>query len=234
MKPRLYLLAAGLAIGLAMKWATQPVPPARRAEAGDPPGQGQAQIDMADPLVPPLKIPGLLPPVLEPQHQQPLLFRPATASTLFGHDPRAMFHAHGEKVCASGCAVSNHPTDELTETRFHELIAQYAKEPMSEDSLALETLLYFGRQTIDMLDDLDVLPLDTVRARFLARELTITHAKVSIRVVDQHGDVRASLPPTAVPFDRRHVFDMDNHNVQPLVTSGTVKRVGLYHLWTRL
>jgi hypothetical protein len=46
--------------------------------------------------------------------------------------------------------------------------------------------------------------------------------------------VRSWLDPTEVPFDRRHVFEMEASGVQPLVTSGTVKRVGLYHLWTRL
>jgi len=37
-----------------------------------------------------------------------------------------------------------------------------------------------------------------------------------------------------VPFDRRHVFEMKTNSLQPLVTSGTVKRVGLNHAWIRL
>jgi hypothetical protein len=37
-----------------------------------------------------------------------------------------------------------------------------------------------------------------------------------------------------VPLDRRHVFKMDTKDLPPLITSGTVKRVGLHHLWTRL
>jgi hypothetical protein len=77
-------------------------------------------------------------------------------------------------------------------------------------------------------------PLDAERSRFLWNELARSHAHVSIRLVDEHGEIRSWLEPTEVPFDRRHVFNMKTRRVQPLVTSGTVKRVGLYHLWTRL
>jgi hypothetical protein len=176
----------------------------------------------------------MLPPLVEPRQTNLTLFNPLAIVDPFGHDPRAAFHAHGQQICASGCAASRHPTEKLTEARFHELIAHYAREPISDKSLALETLLYFGRQTREMLARVEALPLDARRARMLARELAITHARIAIRVVDQHGDIRTWLPSTSVPFDRRHVFDMEINNVQPLVTSGTVKRVGLYHLWTRL
>ena len=57
---------------------------------------------------------------------------------------------------------------------------------------------------------------------------------MEVRVVDEHREIRCWLLPTSVPFDRRHVFELETANVQPLVVSGTVKRVGLNHLWTRL
>jgi hypothetical protein len=152
----------------------------------------------------------------------------------FTHDVRATFHPHGKQLCASGCAVSNHPTRELTAPIYHALLEQYAREPLDGTSFALESLLYFGRQTRQFLASDGAGPLDGERAAFLCRELGRTHARLSIRVVDEAGDVRASLPPTRVPLDRRHVFEMDVRDVQPLVTSGTVKRVGLNHLWVRL
>jgi hypothetical protein len=152
----------------------------------------------------------------------------------FNPDPRASFHPHGEKVCASGCAASNHPTETLTRERFEQLLRRYAVEPMDETSLAFETLLYFGRQTRDMLGKQSAAVLDPLREEVLRLELDRTHVKISIRLVDEEGEVRANLPPTKVPFDRRHEFTLDTHRVQPLITSGTIKRVGLYHLWTRL
>lgn len=149
-------------------------------------------------------------------------------------DGRALFEPHGEQVCASGCAVSRHPTEELSDASFEDLIQQYANEPMGEESQALETLLFFGPQSLQRLEQHGCGVLDQQRFDFLRQELQRTHARIAIRVVDESGVVRTWLPSTRVPLDRRHVFTMDVQNVQPLVTSGTVKRVGLYHLWTRL
>jgi hypothetical protein len=152
----------------------------------------------------------------------------------FAHDATAAFHAHGEEVCASGCAASSHPTKELTRERFSQLLGRFAIEPMNEDSPALDSLVYFGRQTRKFIEAKGFGPLDQQRSRFLWDELARNHAKIAIRVVDEHGEVRSWIEPTKVPLDRRHVFDMQTNGVQPLVTSGTVKRTKLGYLWTRL
>ena len=236
MRIRLFLLSLGLLMGLVVKWGLGPLTEMARGVIDTKQAAQAAYVDdpQVDPLVPPIRVAGMLPRLTGPSQTPIGPVDPSTFVDLFGHDPRAAFHAHGEQVCASGCAASRHPTEELTRARFEQLIAQYASDPMSEESLAFETLLYFGRQTREMLAQVDELALDPLRASVLARELAVTHAQISIRVVDEHGEIRTSLPPTSVPFDRRHVFDMDTNRVQPLVTSGTVKRVGLYHLWTRL
>ena len=152
----------------------------------------------------------------------------------FEHDPSAAFHPHGEKLCASGCAASRHPTEKLSVERFQELLNEFTIEPMDSTNNALEELLYYGRQAQQMLDQYGTGRLSNQQIEFLRQELAITHAKVQIRLVDQDGNVRSWLPETRVPFDRRHVFEMQTNNLQDLVTSGTVKRVGLKHLWTRL
>ena len=201
--------------------------------AGNPAGE--------DPLVPPARLPGLPTDLIDwtagadPSGSDPdSLLHLASLTAPFAHDSGAIFHAHGHDVCPSGCAASRHPTDELTRLRFRQLMAQLALEPMDETSPAFETLLYFGRQAKEFVESEGTLPLDPARATILRRELARTHARVSIRVVDEQGDVRAWLPPTRVPLDRRHEFPMETNKVQPLQTSGTVKRVGLYHLWNRL
>jgi len=152
----------------------------------------------------------------------------------FAHGDRAVFEPHGEQVCASGCAASRHPTTPLVTNEFHELLREFGRQPMSEDSPAFEKLLYYGKQTQQRLQRYGCGSLDPLREQVLKRELKKTHASVQIRLVDEHGEIRSWLPATPVPLDRRHVFDMEAKGVQPLVTSGTVKRVGLYHLWTRL
>lgn len=152
----------------------------------------------------------------------------------FSSDERAHFHPHGKQVCASGCALSNHPTPVLSRDEFLSLIAQCAVGPMNETNHALETLMYYGRQADVQLDGLGTNPLDAPRLEFLRRELSRSYASISLRLIDERGVIRAELPPTRVPLDRRHVFELDATDLPPLVASGTVKRVGLHHLWTRI
>lgn len=179
---------------------------------------------------------GLVPPIQLPSQEQfsdgvnaPVAFTAYEGE----HDEWVTFEPHGELVCASGCALSRHPTAELTSSRFEELIAELAEGPMDGSNEALETLLYFGRQTSGEIEQ-GGFELEESRLEFLKKQLLLTHASVQIRVVDDSGVVRSWLPETRVPLDRRHVFEMKTRNVQPLVTSGTVKRVGLNHVWVRL
>lgn len=191
------------------------------------------QVGSEQGLVPPIRVPGF-------EASSGMLDRNNLINTVensfddFWHDSNATFHAHGEEVCASGCAASRHPTEELTKEHFHQLLSQYASQSISEESSALEELLYFGPQTKKWIEQEGFDPLDSQRATFLWDELKTTHARISIRVVDEAGEIRTWLEPTLVPFDRRHVFKMETNNLQPLVTSGTVKRVGLDHIWVRL
>ena len=76
--------------------------------------------------------------------------------------------------------------------------------------------------------------LDAPREELLRRELSRTHVMVTFRLVDEHGEVRCWMPTLRVPLDIRHEFPMQTKNLQPLHTSGTVKRVGLYHIWQRI
>ncbi len=159
---------------------------------------------------------------------------PALFGADFSKDDRASFHPHGDELCASGCAASRHPTPELSPEKFRELMARFALDPLDESSEALESLLFHGRQTDAFLRQLGPAPLDDARADFLRCELRRDHAWWSFRVIDEHGIVRSEMKRTRVPLDRRHVFDMEHEDLPPLITSGTVKRVGLHHLWTRI
>lgn len=188
--------------------------------------------DLIGGLVPPIEIVGL---DRSPAEQQ-LAWQLAKfgLEDPFSHDANAAFHAHGDKVCASGCAASRHPTEALDKTEFKRLMSELDRTPLDRHNLAFETLLYYGRQTSDHILRCGTCGLSTEVVAQLHRELQRTHVNIEIRVTDEHGEVRSWLPPTRVPFDRRHVFEMETERLQPLVTSGTVKRVGLDHLWTRL
>lgn len=143
--------------------------------------------------------------------------------------------AHGESICASGCAASRHPTPRLSSARFHQLLKDYSEQPMSSQSPALEELLFFGPQTAYLLADLEKTPLDQERLSFLRRELEREQVVVEFRIIDEEGQVRVGLPPTTVALDRRYVFEpLHTTDFQPPEASGTVKRVGLHHLWQRI
>lgn len=142
---------------------------------------------------------------------------------------------HGDQVCASGCALSRHPTPKLEADKFHELIRAYAREPMSDKSEALEELLFYGPQSRGYLSKLPEEALDPQRLAFLTRELKRNQVVIEFRILDDQNQVRVGLPPTTVRLDRRYVFEpLNTHDFQPPEASGTVKRVGLNHLWQRI
>ena len=209
-----------------------PIPDIPLSRPGDTDPQG---------LVPPIQMPNSLPTMItgnegEQQSFERVNFVPyAFADTPrdMTHDERAIFHPHGQQICDSGCSASRHPTETLSRDHFVQLISELAIEPMDSTNNALEELVYFGPQTKAMIEA-GGFTIDRDRLEFLWRELAYTHAIVEIRVVDERGVIRSWLPATRVPLDRRHVFEMQTQDLQPLVTSGTVKRVGLDHLWTRL
>jgi hypothetical protein len=155
---------------------------------------------------------------------------------------RATAHPHGKQTCASGCASDQHPTPPLLKEEFQRLMALYAHEPMSDQSEGLETLLYYGRQSLLYLDQLGPGPLDKQREEFLRRELYVSptkidrlHVLVELRVVDEFGVVRVWNKPAPVPLDKRFGFEFTTNDYQRIEEStGTVKRVGLYHLWQRI
>ena len=185
-------------------------------------------------LVPPIQLPGNFAILDSSGEAETHLTLSSLLLDDYSHDESAVFEAHGEQLCASGCAISRHPTSTLTKEKFERLLTGFADGPMQDTNKFLEELVYFGPQTRKLIQSAGVGQLDSRRAKFLWDQLTYTHARISIRVTDEQGVVRTWIEPTRVPFDRRHVFEMQTNDVQPLVTSGTVKRVGLNHIWARL
>ena len=138
-----------------------------------------------------------------------------------------------EKPRCSSCGDARHPTPPLLKEDFETLLARYAVDTI-DDSAALDTLCYYGVQTRDMLAEHGAGALDKDHEAFLLRELSRTYVYLSVRVTDDEGIVRVSFDHHKVNIDERnhHAVDAVN-NVIPPEISGTVKRVGLYHIWSR-
>lgn len=136
--------------------------------------------------------------------------------------------------CATGCAAAPADTEALAPAEFRRLLAAFAAEPMSEESPALETLLFHGAESARLLAEEGPGLLDSRRLAFLERELGRTHVRLAVRVVDERGVERMRLGPRRLPWgEKQHLHPDRTTDLQPPELSGTVRRVGLHHLWTR-
>ena len=137
--------------------------------------------------------------------------------------------------CQAGCSTANHPVRDLTEPEYRAHLAQWVSAQGEESTAALETLLFHGRQARRFVSDLGLVDLPVERASFLLRELSRTHARVWLRLVDDHGVIRASVDGARFPIgEKEHVPVTSSVRLQPPEISGTVHRTGLHHLWTRI
>lgn len=137
--------------------------------------------------------------------------------------------------CVGSCSVALDEHPDLSSTAYHDLLKRFGEQPGSGKSEALETLLFHHARTNELLLQHGTAELDPKRAALLTREAGRTHAWLDVRVIDQRGSERIRLKPTRVPLGiKQHLWPEDRVALQPVEVSGTVKRVGLDHLWTRL
>lgn len=137
------------------------------------------------------------------------------------------------KPCSSGCAA---PTaDELvdfTDAEISSLIAEVGREPLGAASLAAETLLFHGADTVDYLERHPALPLDPARKAWLQAELARDSVKVNFRLVSFEGEVLGAIDPT-VPLVTKQHLRLEAGDFGRVSINGKVKRVGVDHLWAR-
>ena len=157
-----------------------------------------------------------------------------------GIPPSEIFFNHdsgsegGPSTCATGCAALNSDEDVLTETEFTRLLGECAQQPLDSDNLALETLLFYGSQTKAHLAARPGPDVDEGLRQFLKRELARDHVRLEIRVVDSTGVTRISLGPVVVPLgEKQHLHADQAQGFDGPEVSGTLKRVGLGHMWAR-
>ena len=104
-----------------------------------------------------------------------------------------------EPTCVGSCSAVSDGPSKSHPAKIRGWLADYANQPMSRESPALEALLFH-------------------------REATKLEA----------GQVRVHLPEQRVALDEKQHIETENDLAQHVEYSGTVKRVGLDHLWVRL
>ncbi len=160
-----------------------------------------------------------------------------TPPVLPPHDPGdlAVLVDDPTAVCRTGCSAEPNATGELTLVRFRQLAAEWSSEALDVESTALDTLLFHGADTRALLAEHGARELAPDHLALLRRELGRDRAWLSVRMVNDAGEERLSLGPIAVPIGvKQHLFPEHTRDLTPPEVSGTIHRVGVRHLWTRL
>lgn len=137
---------------------------------------------------------------------------------------------------SGGCAYVPAPTAlDLPRAELDALIAQVAQTPVGTESLALDTLLFHDAEVRERLAQPDLPTLSPGWAAFLKHELDKQVATFSLRVIDEDGRVRATLPDTAMALGaKKHMEITETDLGTPMNANGTLVRVGLNHIWYRM
>ena len=137
--------------------------------------------------------------------------------------------------CKTGCAVAKHGDGPLDKEELIEWLQAYQDSDVRSVSIALETLLYHGRQVREFLANHKHTPMDNEHRANLEDELSKQYAIVEARLVNDQGEVVAHLTPTQVKLgEKAHLYVPGQGDRLPFEISGTVMRVGVKHLWARL
>lgn len=142
---------------------------------------------------------------------------------------------HGSVACGTSCAGPD-PSDfdHLEAELIPFLFEDWNQQPVGEATEELETLLFYFQDTQAYLATQGATGLDAEHERFLREQLARDTVTVQMRVVEDDGTVRASLPEQDIPLkEKQHLVFDGTGSLGHLETGGKVKRVGLAHLWSR-
>jgi len=142
---------------------------------------------------------------------------------------------HGTYTCAGGCETAPSMVDgDLSQEQYQAYLEAVSEEPLGTASHALENLLFHADATRFYLETIGAGPLSPEQLAFLEDELARTQVEVSFRVIGEDGEVHAYLEPTTIPLgEKQHAHLHTEGDLGDLEAGGTVRRVGLNHVWSR-
>ena len=139
-----------------------------------------------------------------------------------------------EPGCAGGCSLAAHDVPTLSDADYRRLLEDFAAASEDVEGGALDTLLFHGADVRAFLER-EPITMSAERLALLDRELSRTHARVFLRVIDDEGKVHTQVDGARVPLDeKQHLAGSNPSLLRPHEFNGTVKRVGQHHLWTRM
>ena len=158
---------------------------------------------------------------------------PDTTTASVDPEPRTYTDAALQQNCVSTCSVQDDHYVEIPQTEWLAHLQTWAKDPVGEPTLALETLLFYAEQSLSLLpqheDKLDEYHLD-----FLYKELHRDQVYIEMRIIDEKDIIRAKMESGDFTLrEKQHLPFKQTNTLGWLETAGKVKRVGLSHLWSR-
>ena len=137
--------------------------------------------------------------------------------------------------CQGGCALVRDPHDSPSPEKVEAFFAEVGKTPLGSESDALDQLLFHDEEARARLAEPKPLPVPAGWEAWLRKELGRRQATFGLRIIDEHGKVRAQVPDTAMALGRKlHMQVDDGIGTGPFNANGTLVRVSRDRLWIRM
>ena len=139
------------------------------------------------------------------------------------------------KGCQGGCTLVRDPHDSPSPAAVEAFFAEVGKTPLGSESDALDQLLFHDEEARARLADPRPLPVPPEWDGWLRKELGRRTATFGLRIIDEHGAVRAQVPDTPMALGRKlHMQVDDGVGTGPFNANGTLVRVSRDRLWIRM
>jgi hypothetical protein len=166
-----------------------------------------------------------------------LLTACATVGEAVIEEPAVVDFSQGGKGkgCQGGCALVRDPHDSPSPEKVEAYFAAVGKTPVGSESDALDQLLFHDEEARARLAEPKPLPVPAAWEAWLRRELGRRHATFGLRIIDEHGKVRAQVPDTRMALGSKlHMEVEDGIDTGPFNANGTLVRVSRDRLWIRM
>ena len=150
--------------------------------------------------------------------------------------PKPVEFSQGKKPgCQGSCMFTKQKKDELSELQVDALLREATAKPVGEETEALDMLLFHDDETRARLASGEAPQLPPDWDGWLRQELGRNQAYFSLRIMDEHGAVRATVPETKMALGVKLHMEVDNGiHTGPFNANGTLVRVAADRLWIRM
>lgn len=150
--------------------------------------------------------------------------------------PKPVEFSAGKKPgCQGSCMFTKQKKDELSELQVDALLREVGAGPVGEETEALDTLLFHDDETRARLASGEAPQLSPEWDAWFRDQLARTQAYFSLRIMDEHGAVRATVPETAMALGVKLHMEVDNGiHTGPFNANGTLVRVASDRVWIRM